>query len=415
MEQKEKIAVVVQRFGKEINGGAELHAKLLCDQLKRYYSIDVLTTRSIDYQIWDNILHEGETFEDGVLVRRFRSISKNTHYANKYYRKLSGKRRHHKFLKKIKLLSIYKKLGLHYISKSDRNNWITHQGPNSPGLISYIIENERKYKVFIFFTYLYYPTYFGIQSVKNSILIPTAHDEPSFYFSGYENVFNKASFIMYNSLSEKRLVELTYPKTKLINNDIAGVGFDPILNCTKKNEVKQSNTKYLLYIGRIDVSKGCDVLIDFFEKYKHESANDIRLIMIGKNFMDIKKDYNNIIFTGFVSDEDKDIYLKNCEALIIPSFYESLSLVTLEAMQYGKPVIANGDCEVLKDHIELSNAGFIYKDYNSFKNSLNKLYNLTESEKRHIAKRGIKYVKENYQWKNIINKFNKAIKLINQN
>ena len=76
------------------------------------------------------------------------------------------------------------------------------------------------------------------------MLITTTHDEPSFYFSGYENVFNKASFIMYNSLSEKRLVELSYPKTKLINNDIAGVGFDPILNCTKKNEVKQSNTKY---------------------------------------------------------------------------------------------------------------------------------------------------------------------------
>ena len=268
--------------------------------------------------------------------------------------------------------------------------------------------------MFIFFTYLYYPTYFGIQSVKNSILIPTAHDEPSFYFSGYENVFNNAGFIMYNSLSEKRLVEKTYPDTKNIKNDIAGVGFDPI-KTYKQYDVPLPNSKYLLYIGRIDVSKGCDALLNFFEKYTEELSNGIKLVMIGKNFMDLKKEYNNVIFTGFVSDAEKDIYLKNCEALVIPSFYESLSLVTLEAMQYGKPVIANKDCEVLKDHIEISDAGFLYNDYNSFKNSLNKLYNLTESEKRHIAKRGIKYVKENYQWKNIINKFNKAIKLINQN
>ncbi len=414
MKQKEKIAVVVQRFGKEINGGAELHAKLLCDQLKKYYEVDVLTTCSTDYQTWKNNLLEGETIEDRILIKRFKSLSKNTHKTNKIFRKLAGKRRHHNFLRKINLFRVYKKLGLHYITKTDKKNWIEYQGPNCPDLIEYISKNESKYKVFIFFTYLYYPTYFGIQSVKNSILIPTAHDEPSFYFSGYENVFNNAGFIMYNSLSEKRLVEKTYPDTKNIKNDIAGVGFDPI-KTYKQYDVPLPNSKYLLYIGRIDVSKGCDALLNFFEKYTEELSNGIKLVMIGKNFMDLKKEYNNVIFTGFVSDAEKDIYLKNCEALVIPSFYESLSLVTLEAMQYGKPVIANKDCEVLKDHIEISDAGFLYNDYNSFKNSLNKLYNLTESEKRHIAKRGIKYVKENYQWKNIINKFNKAIKLINQN
>tara|TARA_B100001971_G_C18193608_1_gene540121 strand:+ start:131 stop:1375 length:1245 start_codon:yes stop_codon:yes gene_type:complete len=414
LKQKEKIAVVVQRFGKEINGGAELHAKLLCDQLKKYYEVDVLTTCSTDYQTWKNNLLEGETIEDRILIKRFKSLSKNTHKTNKIFRKLAGKRRHHNFLRKINLFRVYKKLGLHYITKTDKKNWIEYQGPNCPDLIEYISKNESKYKVFIFFTYLYYPTYFGIQSVKNSILIPTAHDEPSFYFSGYENVFNNAGFIMYNSLSEKRLVEKTYPDTKNIKNDIAGVGFDPI-KTYKQYDVPLPNSKYLLYIGRIDVSKGCDALLNFFEKYTEELSNGIKLVMIGKNFMDLKKEYNNVIFTGFVSDAEKDIYLKNCEALVIPSFYESLSLVTLEAMQYGKPVIANKDCEVLKDHIEISDAGFLYNDYNSFKNSLNKLYNLTESEKRHIAKRGIKYVKENYQWKNIINKFNKAIKLINQN
>lgn len=408
MEQKERIAVVVQRFGKEINGGAELHAKLLCDQLKKHYQIDVLTTRSLDYQIWDNNLQGGDSVEDNITIKRFDSLNKDTHKANKNFRKLAGKRRHHNFLKKIKLFKAYKKLGLHYVSNSDKKNWIIYQGPNCPDLVDYIKENENKYKVFIFFTYLYYPTYFGIQSVKNSILIPTAHDEPSFYFSGYENVFNNASFIMYNSYSEKRLVEKTYPDTKNIKNDIAGVGFDPISNY-EKHDVELPNSKFLLYIGRIDVSKGCDVLLDFFEKYTEELSNDVKLVMIGKNFMDLKKEYNNVIFTGFVSDEEKDMYLKNCEALIIPSFYESLSLVTLEAMQYGKPVIANEDCEVLKDHIEISDAGFLYNDYNSFKNKLCIIESLSKLEKQELSIKGKHYVEENYKWDVIKDKFINAI------
>lgn len=408
MKQKEKIAVVVQRFGKEINGGAELHAKLLCDQLKKYYEVDVLTTRSLDYQIWDNNLQGGDSVEDNITIKRFDSLNKDTHKANKNFRKLAGKRRHHNFLRKINLFRVYKKLGLHYITKTDKKNWIIYQGPNCPDLVDYIKENENKYKVFIFFTYLYYPTYFGIQSVKNSILIPTAHDEPSFYFSGYENVFNNAGFIMYNSFSEKRLVEKTYPDTKNIKNDIAGVGFDPI-KTYKQHDVPLPNSKYLLYIGRIDVSKGCDVLLNFFEKYTEELSNDIKLVMIGKNFMDLKKEYNNVIFTGFVSDAEKDIYLKNSEALVIPSFYESLSLVTLEAMQYGKPVIANKDCEVLKDHIEISDAGFLYNDYNSFKNKLDIINSLTKSEKEELSIKGKHYVEENYKWDVIIDKFINAI------
>ena len=313
MKQKEKIAVVVQRFGKEINGGAELHAKLLCDQLKKYYEVDVLTTCSTDYQTWKNNLLEGETIEDRILIKRFKSLSKNTHKTNKIFRKLAGKRRHHNFLRKINLFRVYKKLGLHYITKTDKKNWIEYQGPNCPDLIEYISKNESKYKVFIFFTYLYYPTYFGIQSVKNSILIPTAHDEPSFYFSGYENVFNNAGFIMYNSLSEKRLVEKTYPDTKNIKNDIAGVGFDPI-KTYKQYDVPLPNSKYLLYIGRIDVSKGCDALLNFFEKYTEELSNGIKLVMIDKNFMDLKKEYNNVTNTQY-----SDIKNKTQISIIFPT------------------------------------------------------------------------------------------------
>ena len=73
--------------------------------------------------------------------------------------------------------------------------------------------------------------------------------------------------------------------------------------------------------------------------------------MIGKNNLKAAVKNDNIIFTGFIGEEEKLLYLQHSMALIIPSRYESLSMVTLEAMSFGKPVLANGYCDVLKGHI----------------------------------------------------------------
>ncbi len=409
MENKEKIAVVVQRYGAEINGGAELHARLLCQKLKNNYNITVLTTCSVDYQIWDNSLNEGESYLDGIRVKRFKSISNNSHKVNKKYRKLAGVRRHHLFLKKIKLFWLYKKLGLHYITKSDQKKWIRYQGPYCPGLIDFLKVNSINFKKVIFFTYLYYPTFEGIQITKNNILIPTAHDEPPFYFKSYRYVFHNAKFIMYNSWSEKRLVESVYPKTIKTPSAIAGVGFDDFdIESIEETKVN-NNFPYIIYLGRIDKSKGCDILLDYFEKYIRETKSDLKLIMVGKSFMELNSNYENVIFTGFVSNSEKYHYLLNCKALIIPSIYESLSLVTLEAMQHGKPVIANESCEVIKDHIEISQSGFLYNNYTSFSKILQNLEQLSSKEFSKISLRGKKYIEENYRWDKIIDKFTKAI------
>lgn len=409
LKNKEKIAVVVQRYGAEINGGAELHARLLCQQLLKYYDITVLTTCSVDYQIWDNTYDEGVSFLDGVKVKRFKSISTNSHKANKKYRKLAGIRRHHLFLKKIKLFGLYKKLGLHYITKADLNNWIRYQGPNCPGLIDFLKINSKNFKKVIFFTYLYYPTFEGIQVTKNNILIPTAHDEPPFYFNTCRYVFRYAKFIMYNSLSEKRLVESVYPNTKTTPNSVVGVGFDDFDKELIEEKKIDCNFPYIIYLGRIDKSKGCDILLDYFDRYIRETQSDLKLIMVGKKFMELDSSYKNIIFTGFVSNSEKYHYLSNCKALIIPSIYESLSLVTLESMQLGKPVIANEFCEVIKDHIEISQSGFLYNNYDSFRKVLQNIEQLSKEEFSNISVRGKKYIEENYRWDKIIDKFIKAI------
>ena len=66
-----KLAVVVQRYGAEINGGAELHARYIAAHLARHVEVEVLTSCARDYITWANDYAPGTTTEGGVPVRRF--------------------------------------------------------------------------------------------------------------------------------------------------------------------------------------------------------------------------------------------------------------------------------------------------------------------------------------------------------
>src|SRR3954469_22590923 len=67
-----KIAVVVQRYGADINGGAELHARYIAEHLARHAEVRVLTTCARDYVTWRNELPAGHDTVNGIPVERFR-------------------------------------------------------------------------------------------------------------------------------------------------------------------------------------------------------------------------------------------------------------------------------------------------------------------------------------------------------
>ena len=67
-----KVAVVVQRYGADINGGAELHARYVAEHLSRHAAVDVLTTCARDYVTWRDEFPAGMEIVNGVPVRRFR-------------------------------------------------------------------------------------------------------------------------------------------------------------------------------------------------------------------------------------------------------------------------------------------------------------------------------------------------------
>ena len=92
-------------------------------------------------------------------------------------------------------------------------------------------------------------------------------------------------------------------------------------------------------------------------------------MLIGNSLLDIPS-HPQIRHLGFLDDSDKFDAIAASDLLIMPSYFESLSMVALEAWALGKPVLANAKCDVLKGQCIRSNAGLYYDNDAEFVEAL---------------------------------------------
>ena len=119
-----------------------------------------------------------------------------------------------------------------------------------------------------------------------------------------------------------------------------------------------------LYGGRIDAGKGCEELIEYFSSYVQEGG-DATLALMGVKLMPLPEE-PFIRFAGRLSDQERLQALEAATVVVVPSPYESLSLLALESFAVGTPILANARSEVLVDHCHKSNAGLYYADRDEF-------------------------------------------------
>ena len=385
---KKKILFVVQRYGLEVNGGAELHCRQLAERLKDEYDVSVLTTCAIDYVTWKNEYKEGIEHINGVkVIRKKVDFERNQKKFNKISAKLNNEKDNIN-------------LGI---------EWQEAQGPHSAELIKYLEDHKDDYDVIIFLTYLYYTTYFGLKvAPEKSILIPTAHDEPPIYYSIFNETFNLPKAILYSTTTERDFVNKRF-KNDYIESDIVGLGVDINENAQDINLEKTFGIKddYVVYIGRIDESKGCKEMFEYFLEYKKTYNSNLKLVLAGKSAMEIPRN-KDIVTLGFVSEDEKVNLIRKSKLLILPSKFESLSLSTLEAMYLKVPVLLNGKCEVLKQHAILSNGGLYYENKWEFIETLDYLIRNSKIAER-MGENGRKYVNENYKWNVVMKKLVECI------
>jgi len=385
-----KIAFVVQRYGLEINGGAELHCRWIAEHMCKFWDVEVLTTRALDYITWENYYPASREKINGIPVRRFAVVKP---------------RDPEKFGRTQNFI-----LSNEHETK-DELKWLEEEGPYSPELIKYIRKHESDYEYFIFFSYRYYHSYFGLDAVAHKgVLVPTAEKDDIIHFPIFKDLFRKPRAFIYNSVEEKLMIN-TISRNEKIPGDIIGVGAEvpDDFSGTEFREKYSISGDYIIYIGRIDENKGCAQLFDYFIRFKEASGSAVKLVLVGSTILKIPL-HPDIQYLGFLPEDDKFSALAGAQLLLMPSFYESLSMVTNEAWAMGKPVLANAYCDVLKGQCQRSNAGLYYADYPEFKATLTQLLS-SKRLRSNMGANGKAYFKSNYTWDIIENKY---ISLFNQ-
>lgn len=186
-----------------------------------------------------------------------------------------------------------------------------------------------------------------------------------FYYESKAQV--KFSTLMENKLLKRSDLITTVSKSvckELINEynvdpgriRIVYNGVEETLFCPVKNKIQAE--KYILYVGRLTYRKGLFDLIDSV-KYLSKEIPDIRFIIVGGGHLSDKikvkisnlglKD--NFLIKGHIPKEELIKLYQNATIYVVPSHYEGLPTVLLEAMSCGLPVVAtaiNANLDVIK-------------------------------------------------------------------
>ena len=257
--------------------------------------------------------------------------------------------------------------------------------------------------------------------------MPTAHDEPAIRLGIYQDVFASAAGIAWNTAVERSFVSGTFHLRTMVE-DVVGCGVDlPDADLTESDEPvtppadareplaphlegpanafrrrHRLHGPFLLYGGRIDPGKGCEELLEYFQTYQKEGG-DANLVLMGVKLMPLPDD-PHVRFAGTLPDEERLHALEAATVVVVPSPYESLSLLALEAFAVGTPVLANARSEVLVEHCRRSNAGLYYADRWEFNEAV-KLLVRDADLRASMGKLGKRYVDQNYRWSIILAKY----------
>jgi glycosyltransferase involved in cell wall biosynthesis len=416
-----KLAFIIQRYGAEVLGGSEQLCRLLAERLALQHDVEVLTTCAQDYVTWKNEYPEGVDRIRGVTVRRFASAATRD-------------------IESFNKLSEWIYNNPH--SRADEIEWLKQQGPWCPALIEHLKRHQGQYDVLVFFTYLYATTVLGLDVVPSrSVLVSTAHDEPAIRLGIFKDVFSKPAALCYLTESERRFVQDEFRERPLLE-EVTGVGIDipqhnqyprmparveagegddaeagpseadedaspdvPAHLIERGVVFRRRHRLYgpvALYGGRIDPGKGCEELLDYFGAYVG-GGGEATLALMGVKLMSLPEE-PYVRFAGLLSDRERLEALEAATVVICPSPYESLSLLALEALAVGTPVLVNARSAVLVEHCVRSNGGLYYADGDEFAECLTLLVRDTRLRTA-LGRNGRDYIRRNYRWDIVLGKY----------
>lgn len=174
-----------------------------------------------------------------------------------------------------------------------------------------------------------------------------------------KKTIRKTDIVLYNSIETKEESERFFPSLQRKDNYVQYV-IVPRIDTEHKfadASIRDTamNNDYFLYLGNMEKRKGVDLLLDAYKTYRQKGGMKT-LILAGKSRepdIDEKtaamtEEFEDVIYYGYVSEEDKQCLYENCSCFIFPSMAEGFGICVLEAMNYYKPILVS-DLTIFKE------------------------------------------------------------------
>lgn len=259
------------------------------------------------------------------------------------------------------------------------------------------------------------------RKIRNSKTIVTVHDlafnihpetmpKSAVLFSKLMmlNTFSKADTILTVSYSVYNEIKKYYPKyiykVKVIYPGIyQNINTNLKLNSFINKSLNDLND-FFLYVGTIEYRKNIGIIIDAFIKLKENNllASDYKLVLAGKmgygsdSFLRIANESqfkNDIIFSGFINNNDCNLLYRKAKAYIFPTCYEGFGSTQLECMENHLPLILSN----IKTNIEVSSGYGLFFDLSDLDSLVDQMSKIVSGD--------YDYAENNRMADTIINKF----------
>lgn len=381
-----RLGLLTPRYGEEVVGGTEHWLRTLCEHLvaDRGWQVEAFTTCARSAETWADEYPPGAVEINGVTVHRHRSRSgRNARY--------------------LHLLPSLQRDPAGW-SEAETLRYLELVGPVCPAATRAAVDSACELVAVT--PYLYWPTVTAAGPLgRRTIFHGAAHDEPELYLPVMAGVFGSVGGFAFNTFSERRLVESTYPvgqiPSAVIGNAVDEGSGDPA--AARQALGLDADEPFVLCLGKVERSKGSEALCRLWDLYRRRRPGAPRLVFVGP-VHDRTAPSEAVVLAGRQPEAVKWGALAGCEMLIAPSAQESFSLVVLEAWLSGKAVLVNGRCGPTVEHCRRSGGGVWFDGYADFEVAADRL--LADWDlRRSLGRAGERYTRSVFAWPAILDRY----------
>lgn len=259
---------------------------------------------------------------------------------------------------------------------------------------------------------LFCPSYSRPMIARGKIVVATHDAIPVLYPEYFSHISQR---LLYNPLYgwSARNANLVVTNTDAARQDIARCWKVPLskirdvdlasaehFKLVEDNSIREEvrtrymggSIPYFLFVGKMTGRRNMPLLLESFAEFKRNTSFPHKLLLVGLNLHKLGLTErindlgleNQVIHSGYVSDEDLNLIYNAAEALVMPSVYETVNLPIMEAQAVGIPVICidtagnrdiTGEDAMLLPKLEVGNLAEAMKklaDNKTFRDELGK-------------------------------------------